>query len=45
MEKLKVVVTNPKTKEEYDKMIDDLNESLKNKYSGTKKDLCVTQNT
>ncbi len=30
---LKVVVTNPKTKKEYDKMIIDLNKFLKEKYS------------
>ena len=35
---LKVVVTNPKTKEEYDKMIDDLNKFLKEKYSQNKND-------
>lgn len=30
--KLKVIVTNPKTKEEYDLMIDKLNKHLKEKY-------------
>lgn len=35
---LKVVVTNPKTKEEYDKMIDKINQHFKEKYSQNKKD-------
>lgn len=39
MEKIKVIVTNPKTKKEYDQMIDDLNKYLKEKYSCNKKDL------
>ena len=40
--KLKVIVTNPKTKEEAKKVIKDLNEYLKEKYSN-KKDLLVGQ--
>lgn len=32
MEKLKVVVTNPKTKEEYDLMIKKINKKLNEKY-------------
>ena len=39
MTKIKVIVTNPKTKEEYNHMIDNLNEYLKEKYSDNKKDL------
>lgn len=31
--KLKVIVTNPKSKKEYNKMIDDLNKFLNEKYS------------
>jgi hypothetical protein len=34
---LKVVVTNPKTREEYDLMIDKLNQYLNEKYGGKKK--------
>lgn len=30
---LKVIVTNPKSKKEYNKMIDDLNKFLNEKYS------------
>lgn len=41
MKKLQVVVTNPKTKEEYNQMIDKINEEIKEMYSNIKKDLYV----